>query len=86
MLEQTDSIQQLQAAGKRLFTGTAKYLHLSKDQVFLDGKVREKFKVLEYHADATAQLGKICFRVADGDAVNDDFTFLEGFEGVNSFD
>ena len=36
MLEQTDSIQQLQAAGKRLFAGTAKYLHLSKDQVFLD--------------------------------------------------
>ena len=48
--------------------------------------MREEFEVLEHHADVAAQLGQVGLGIAHVDAVDEHFTLLERFQGVDGLD
>ena len=62
------------------------HLDLRQCQVLGDGHVRKQFEILEHHAAARAQPGKVRLRVADRNAVDLDAPFLERFQAVDGLD
>ena len=48
--------------------------------------MRKQLEMLEYHADAGAQLRQIGLGVVDLDAVEDDLAFLKRLQRVDAFD
>ena len=86
LLLEADPLQQLQAALGGLVPAASEHLDLGDRQVLGNGHVREQLEVLEYHADAGAQLGQVGLRVADGDVVDEDLALLKGLESVHALD
>ena len=86
MLEEPHAVEKRQTAFRGFFTGTAEYLHLSECQIVGNGQMREEFEVLEHHADVAAQLGQVGLGIAHVDAVDEHFTLLERFQGVDGLD
>jgi hypothetical protein len=62
------------------------HLDLGDGQVLGDAHVREQFEILENHADLGAQLGEVGFRIADRDAINNDFAGLERLQPIDALD
>src|SRR6516164_6788522 len=86
MVLQPDAIEQFSSLGDRLLVRTPQNLLLRQAEILDDPQMREKFKVLKHHADASAQLRQVGPGIVDLDAVHDDFPALERLQRVHAFD
>src|SRR5260370_38857676 len=64
---------------------SSQHLFLRQAEILDDLEMREKFKMLEHHADAGAQFWQIGFGIVDLDAVEDDLPALERLLRVDAF-
>ena len=61
-------------SSQRLFLRQAEILH--------DPQMRKQFKVLKHHTDPGAQFRQVGFGILQGNAVDDDFSFLEWLQRI----
>src|SRR4029079_17526967 len=83
VLGEPDALEVAYAAIVGLLLPAPEHLHLRERQVLAHGEMGEELEVLEHHADARAELGKLRLRIVDVHAVDADVALLDRLERVH---